>query len=313
MTESRKNRANSKGLLLELPSTPKPFLRWAGGKRKLTPIIEELFPSNFQGTNNLFFEPFMGGGALTFYLGNRNLKNFVPGKNLVLNDINPDLISTYQVLRDSVEELILELKVRSKDLSKDAFEKMRALKPKTDIVKAARFIYLNKTCFNGLWRVNNKGEFNVPWGKLRNPKIYDENELRLVSARLRGSKIINVNFATAVQEASKGDLVYFDPPYIPLSDSSSFSKYAKDDFGILDHFSLSGVIKGLTSRGVNVILSNSDTALTRKIYGDILDLRQLSVQRSISASSSSRILVKEILGVNFPVSKQYRFSKLKAV
>jgi DNA adenine methylase len=313
MVYSRQQKSGIQGLLLELPIHPKPFLRWAGGKRKLAPIIEELFPNNFKGTKNFFYEPFVGGGALTFYLGNRNLKNFVSGKNLVINDVNPDLIATYQTIRDGVEDLISELKKLSKDLSRDAFEEMRRYKPKSNVNKAARFIYLNKTCFNGLWRVNGKGDFNVPWGKLKNPKIFDANELREVSMRLQGSRIRNVNFATAVEDASKGDLVYFDPPYIPLSNSSSFSKYAKDDFGIMDHFALSGVIQGLTSKGVNVILSNSDTHTTREIYGSILDLRQINVQRSISASSSSRVVVKEILGVNFPVSKQYKFSKLKVV
>ena len=308
---SNRNPVYSQGVLVDLPLTPKPFLRWAGGKRKLAPIIEDLFPINFNSSENYFYEPFVGGGALNFYLGNRNVKNFIDGTNLVINDINPDLMITYQVVKNSVEELITALERLSKNLSKTAFENIKTYKPKTDVNKAARFIYLNKTCFNGLWRVNSKGEFNVPWGKLKNPKIFDANELRLASKRFKGAKIRNVNYTTAVQDASRGDLVYFDPPYIPLSSSSSFSKYAKDDFGKMDHYALSGVIEGLTSKGVHVILSNSDTPQTREIYGSILDLRQIEVQRSISAAASSRVIVKEILGVNFPVAKQSIFSNLK--
>lgn len=299
--------------LLEIPISPKPFLRWAGGKRRLIPLILEFFPFTFSGLSNHFYEPFLGGGALSLHLGNRDLKNHVPGKNLVLNDINPDLVTTYIVVRDNVEELITSLSIISKDVSKSQFEKIRAWTPKTDLERAVRFIYLNKTCFNGLWRVNSRGEFNVPWGKLRNPRIFEENDLRIVSQRLKGSTIRNSSFTSCVEDSHKGDLVYFDPPYIPLSSSSSFSKYAKDDFGIMDHFALAGVIEGLTSRGVKVILSNSDTAITREIYGNLLDLRQISVQRNISASSKSRISVKEIIGVNFPVSKSSQISKLKIV
>jgi DNA adenine methylase len=299
--------------LLEIPISPKPFLRWAGGKRRLIPLILEFFPLTFSGLDNHFYEPFVGGGALSLHLGNRDLKNHVPGKNLVLNDINPDLITAYTVVRDKVEELITSLSIVSKDVSKSQFEKIRAWDPKTDLEKAVRFIYLNKTCFNGLWRVNSRGEFNVPWGKLRNPRIFEENDLRVVSQRLQGSTIRNSSFTSCVEDSRKGDLVYFDPPYIPLSNSSSFSKYAKDDFGIMDHFALAGVIEGLTSRGVKVILSNSDTAITKEVYGNQLDLRQISVQRNISASSKSRISVKEIIGVNFSVSKSSQISKLKIV
>ena len=302
-THSRKAINEQQGASLDLTPNPKPFLRWAGGKRKLAPLIVEMFPANFDSTKNFFYEPFVGGGALTLYLGNKHVKNYVDGSNLIINDLNPDLMITYQVVRDSVEDLIKALNVVSLNVSSTGFTEMRSYKPKSDIEIAARFIYLNKTCFNGLWRVNGKGEFNVPWGKLRDPKIFNENELRTVSARLKGSQIKNVNFAKAVQDARQGDLVYFDPPYIPLSSSSSFSKYAKDDFGDMDHFALSGVIEGLTSKGVNVILSNSDTPKTREIYGSKLALKKINVQRSISASAASRIIVKEIIGINFPFTK----------
>jgi DNA adenine methylase len=297
----------------ELPINPKPFLRWAGGKRTLAPLIEQTFPFEFRGTNNSFFEPFVGGGALNLYLGNRNLRNYVPGSSLYINDLNPDLIITYKVIRDSVEDLIKTLKAFSAKLGKEDFIRMREYNPTSEIKRAARFIYLNKTCFNGLWRVNGKGEFNVPWGKLKNPKIFDAGELRVVSLRLQKSKISCTNFTTAVSEAKKGDLVYFDPPYIPLSSSASFSKYAKDDFGVMDHFALAGVIQGLNSKGVHVVLSNSDTPLSREIYGSLLELKQINVNRSISASSASRISVNELIGVNFTITKESKLNKLRAV
>jgi len=305
--------SSSEANLFEIPMAPKPFIRWAGGKRKLVPLILEFFPKTFSGSINRFYEPFIGGGALSLHLGNTDLEYHVPGKNLIINDINPDLVITYTMVRDNVDQLIISLMKISKDISKAQFERIKSWKPKTDLETAARFIYLNKTCFNGLWRVNSKGEFNVPWGKLKNPTIFIERDLRSVSQRLSRSTIRNASFASSLEDARSGDLVYIDPPYIPLSSSSSFSKYAKDDFGIMEHFALAGVIEGLTARGVKVILSNSDTPLTREIYGNLLDLRQISVQRNISAAANSRVSVKEIIGVNYSVSKSSQISKLRVV
>ncbi len=299
--------------LIEIPVSPKPFLRWAGGKRKLASMIAGIFPDEFNGLKNTFFEPFIGGGAVAFHLGDRRLRQYVPGQNLVINDINPDLVCTYEVVRDALEDLIKYLKKISTSTDLQSFEEMRSYKPRNEIERAGRFIYLNKTCFNGLWRVNSKGQFNVPWGKLKKPKIFDEVELRCVSQRLNGTKIRNTNFVSAVSDIKRGDLVYLDPPYIPLSASSSFSKYAKDDFGILDQYALAGLIEGLNRLGAYVILSNSDTELSRKIYGEVLNLRQIKVQRNISASANSRVSVNEIIGVNFQISKVSDLSKLKVV
>lgn len=299
--------------LLQMPVSPKPFLRWAGGKRKLAPLIAEIIPNEFDGTKNAFYEPFVGGGALALYLGDSRIKHYVPGVNLILNDVNPDLICTYRVIRDSLEELLKYLKRFENKTDKQTFEKMRNYEPRNNIERAGRFIYLNKTCFNGLWRVNSKGEFNVPWGKLKNPKIFEETELRLVSMRLKGSHIRNTTYTNAMSDVNQGDLVYLDPPYIPLSTSSSFSKYSKDDFGILDQYALAGAISGLTHMGVSVILSNSDTKLTREIFGDVLDFRQIQVKRNISASSKSRISVDELIGVNFKIPSDSYLAKMKAI
>lgn len=283
---------------------PAPFLRWAGGKRKLVPVITSMFPKNFDGEKQRFHEPFVGGGSLMLALGDKNSNYYVPGKNLFINDSNPDLIDTYTAIRDTPAELIKELKKLSNDLSKSAFEEIRSQRHANAIKRAARFIYLNKTCFNGLWRVNSRGEFNVPWGQIKSPLICDEQNLNAVSARLQKSTITQTTFSSAINAVSSGDVVYFDPPYIPLTSSASFASYAKEGFGIMDQYALAGSISGLTDRGAWVLLSNSDTPETREIFGS-LHLYQLDVTRSISAKSSSRMKVKEILASNsrIPESK----------
>ena len=292
---------------------PAPFLRWAGGKRKLVPVIESIFPKNWSGETNKFFEPFVGGGSLMIALGNPESKHFTPGRNLIINDVNPDLINTYIAIRDDVETLIRRLNRFDGQVSKATYEKIRAMEPRSQIGIAARFIYLNKTCFNGLWRVNKEGKFNVPWGKIKNPKICDSENLRALSLRLQGSIISQNNFAHAVNEANKNDLIYFDPPYIPISTSSSFSKYAREGFGLVEQFALAGTIEGLTKKGSHVILSNSDTVETREIFGENLYLYQFDVRRSISANSSSRVMVKEILATNFNVPSRLLPGTLKPV
>jgi DNA adenine methylase len=278
---------------------PQPFLKWAGGKRQLVSEITETIPKSFWIGGARFYEPFLGGGALTLYLGNPNSTMYVPGKRLFLNDINPDLIITYTQVRDNVTQLVHRLEKLSQDLSKNAFLDLRKSIPSHEVDIAARFIYLNKTCFNGLWRVNSKGEFNVPWGKFKSPRIFNAENLHLVSKRLQSATITSLPYISALSNVRKGDLVYLDPPYIPLSTSSSFSKYAKDGFGLLDQFGLSGVISGLSDIGAFVILSNSDTPLTREVFGDRLKLKKVSVQRTISAKTSSRNRITEILGVNY--------------
>ena len=280
-----------------------PFLRWAGGKRKLVPLITSLFPERFDGQVNRYFEPFVGGGSLMLALGHESVRVYTPGKNVFINDLNPDLIVTYRSIRDDVESLIQELSEIGEIKTKDQFERVKKWDPPNAISQAARFIYLNKTCFNGLWRVNSKGEFNVPWGKIKNPLICDIPNLRSISKRLATSTITHQPYINAVATAKKGDLVYLDPPYIPLSNSSSFSKYSKQDFGILDHYALSGVIGGLTERGAHVILSNSNTELSRQIFGPELHLYKLNVTRSISANSGSRTKVSELIATNFKLSK----------
>lgn len=292
---------------------PQPFLRWAGGKRKLAGFIANSFPTKLDYSSAHYYEPFLGGGALAFYIGQKESPFYIPGSRLHLSDTNPDLISAYQVLRDEPLTLMKHLAKLGRKTDKEAFEKVRASRPTAKIEIAARFIYLNKTCFNGLWRVNSKGEFNVPWGKLQSPRIFDESILMANSLRLRGAKIAKRDFLGQLEPAKKGDLVYLDPPYIPLSSSSSFSKYSKLDFDISNHEQLANCIKSLTKRGVFVVLSNSDTRDTRRIFGESMNLYQISVGRSISASSESRKRVNEVIATNYEVESLSDVGLLKRI
>jgi DNA adenine methylase len=273
-----------------------PFLRWAGGKRKLAELISDCFPATFWDSNHKFYEPFVGGGAIMLHLGDEDSSKYVPGSRLAINDMNPDLICTYKVIRDDVEMLIAELEKLSGNFSKQRYLEIRAQHDLEGVARAARFVYLNKTGFNGLWRVNSKGLYNVPWGQLKNPSLFDRELLVKVSKRLRDSSISHSNFEESVESAKSGDLVYFDPPYIPLNDSSSFSQYAKADFGIKEQYQLSETIALLKSKSVNVILSNSDTEQSRLIFGTHLNLYQIDAARAIAAKASSRGSVKEIIG-----------------
>lgn len=292
---------------------PQPFLRWAGGKRKLAGFIANSFPNKLDYGSARYYEPFLGGGALAFYIGQKESPYYIPGSRIHLSDMNPDLICAYQVLKDEPLMLMKHLTRLGKHTDREAFEKVRALRPTAKIEIAARFIYLNKTCFNGLWRVNSKGEFNVPWGKLQNPTIFDESILLANSKRLRGAKIAKRDFLKQLELPKRGDLVYLDPPYIPLSTSSNFSKYSKLDFDISNHEQLASCINSLTKRGVFVILSNSDTSDTRAIFGGSMNLYQISVGRSISAKSESRKRVNEVIATNYDVDSLSDLGLLKKI
>ena len=278
-----------------------PFLRWAGGKRKLAGLISDCFPEDFWASENKFYEPFVGGGALMLHLGDSDSSRFIPGPRIAINDMNPDLICTYESIRDNVEELIEKLQDLSVDLSKERYLEIRSQHELLGTDRAARFIYLNKTGFNGLCRVNSKGLYNVPWGQMKNPTVYEPETLRKISMRLSGALITHMSFERIVEQATEGDVVYFDPPYIPLSDSSSFSQYAMADFGLNEQKLLAKTIEKLAEKSVNVILSNSDTPLSREIFGSVANLFQIDAARAIAAKSSSRGSVKEIIGTTFKV------------
>lgn len=283
------------------------------GKRKLTRILIDAFPADFDPLVNRFYEPFVGGGALSFALGNPDSDLFVPGRNLYINDMNPDLINTYKIIRDDLGSLIKELRKFEKLNDSDSFYRIRATEFENEVKSAARFIYLNKTCFNGLWRVNSNGAFNVPYGGYKNPNILDVKNLELCSDRLKNSKITFKSYSKAITSARKGDLIYFDPPYIPISKTATFSQYAKDDFSLGNQKELAEVIHELSRRGVKIILSNSDTDLTREIFGKDLHLKQILVARTISAQVNTRKSVHEVIGTNYTLKQSSELSKYKSI
>jgi len=285
----------------------KPFLRWAGGKRQLLPILTRTFPADFVLGKNRYFEPFIGGGAVLMSLLGSPFWEPSSGTHasIFINDVNEELIGVYRTLKEDPDALIGALGVLSKDISEAKYYKVRGSKPRTPATRAARFIYLNRLCFNGLHRVNSRGEFNVPYGKLRNPTVCDSELLQAVSSMLASVTITCGGFDKAVSGAQSGDLVYFDPPYVPLTPTASFSKYSEADFGEQDQRRLAEVIGGLVERGVRVVLSNSSAPLARQIFQDNLELFAVKANRSISASGASRAPVDEILGFSYPVEAFY--------
>ncbi len=242
---------------------PRPFLKWAGGKTRLIGQYQPYFPEKF----TTYYEPFLGGGAVFFYLAQQH-----PGLQAVLTDINPELINAYRCVRDKVEELILLLEEHqlehTKD-NKDYYYSVRSQSYKKDTEKAARLIYLNKTCYNGLYRENSKGEFNVPIGRYKNPNICQADLLRSVSSLLAPAQIEVRKFDEILDFAtSSEDFVYFDPPYYPISATSNFTAYSRDNFKESEQVKLRDIFAELAERGVKVMLSNSNCDFIEKIYSD---------------------------------------------
>lgn len=292
----------------------KPLLKWAGGKRRLLQTLFEVFPTNFDLKRNNYFEPFVGGGAVLFGLANHlSTEEFgslsKKQKSIIVSDTNGELINFYKVVRDSPSELSNKIRDLSKRTDRDDFYSVRSSSPKTKVGRAARLLYLNRLCFNGLYRVNSKGEFNVPYGRYTNPNIYNPELIKACSTWLKNAQIVEASFKDAVTRAKKGDLVYFDPPYIPLSATASFAGYAKEGFSEKDQRELAKVIAALTRKGVYVVLSNSDTKLSRQIFGD-LNLFSVPVGRSISANGATRSKVKELIGINYPLTSMSQPAKL---
>lgn len=295
---------------------PQPMLRWAGGKRQHLETLLAAFPKDFNLANNNYFEPFLGGGALFFSLANFSKPadpKALRGKSkpFVLSDTNVELINFYRVVRDEPHKLIKTLTKLASKKSEQDFYRVRSSKPRSKVAVAARLLYLNRLCFNGLYRVNSEGEFNVPFGRLKNPVICNSELILACSSWLKDTELNAESFEIATKRAKRGDLVYFDPPYIPLSTTASFLSYAKERFNESDQRVLAQTIKDLTKRGVSVILSNSDTPLSREIFGS-LNLFSISANRSISAATTSRGRVQELVGVNFSVSAMQNASVLAA-
>ena len=273
----------------ELKEKIYPIVKWVGGKRQLMFELLNNIPKNY----NRYFEPFVGGGALFFEL---------QPDNAYISDINEELINLYQVVRDNVNELINDLKKH--DISKKYFMEIRNIdrtqeyKSWSDIQKASRFIYLNRTCFNGLYRVNSQGQFNVPFGHYKNPRIVDENNLINCSNLLQKTEIRHADFSEILKIVKKGDFVYFDPPYLPLSETSSFTSYTKDGFNMDMQFKLRDVCNELDSLGVKFLLSNSDTKLVNELYANY-NIKKVFASRAINANADGRGKITEILVRNY--------------
>jgi DNA adenine methylase len=266
---------------------PAPFLKWAGGKRQLLPELLSRVPDGIE----TYFEPFIGGGALFFELCSE-----ARFKRAVIADQNRELVITYRAVKDNVESVIDELIRASERHDKDFYYETRAVDPDTlsIVQRAARLIYLNRTCFNGLYRVNRKGGFNVPMGAYTNPTICDAELLRSCSHALASAEILCGDFQQSTFEVRQGDFVYFDPPYAPVSKSSNFTAFAKEGFKVEDQERLEQWALALDNRGADVLLSNSDCKITRAIYKG-WHIESVQARRNINSKSGKRGVVGEIL------------------
>jgi DNA adenine methylase len=259
-----------------------PFVKWAGGKTQLLPELRKYVPEKF----NTYIEPFAGGAALFFDLQ--------PAK-AILNDTNEELINAYRVIQNSVESLIKLLS--SYSYERDFFYSLRSIDVNSlsSIEKAARFLYLNKSCFNGLYRVNKKGEFNVPFGRYMNPLICDAPKLRRASIALKNVILESEGYQKVLTTyARPGDLVYIDPPYAPVSKYSDFTRYTKESFKEKEQIELRDCLMNLKKNDVFVIASNSYSAFTLDLYADF-DVKVVDARRTISKDAAGRKSLKEII------------------
>lgn len=262
----------------------RPFIKWAGGKRQ---ILKHLVSSLGKFRN--FHEPFLGGGALYFELYNKNMVN-----KAYLYDYNFELINTYSIVKNDVFSLINELKKPLYKNEKEAFYKIRSLEVNDNILSAARFIYLNRTAYNGLYRVNSHGRFNAPFGKYTHINLVDQEKLLLDSKALQTAELLACDFSEVNKYAKKDDLIYFDPPYQPLSKTSSFTGYTDKCFGENDQIRLAEVFKGLVAKGCNVMLSNSNTKLIHELYANY-DIEEVYANRAINSKGSGRGKISELI------------------
>lgn len=273
----------------------KPFLKWVGGKGQLLSQLKTIFPKKY----NTYYEPFVGGGAVFFEL---------KPKKAHISDINKVLINTFLMIKNDSEKLIKSLKKIEKEfLSKDEKErekfyydirnKFNSLKS-DDSKKVVYFIFLNRTAFNGVYRENSKGLFNVPMGKYKNPKILNEENIKSVSEYLKNTKITCDSFFNSVKKAKRGDFVYFDPPYYPISETSKFTTYHKDNFNKEDQIKLRDLFVELDKKGVLCMLSNSNTPFIREIYSKYKQI-PVYASRMINSKAEKRGKISELVIINY--------------
>lgn len=278
----------------------KPFVKWAGGKRQILDKLIKYVPEDF----NTYYEPFVGGGALFFELS---------PKNAVINDSNEELINVFRCIKDEekLTKMCNELnhheanhseeyyyKIRNIDRDKNKFNRL------SDYKRASRTIYLNKACFNGLYRVNSKGEFNVPFGKKLKVNTYEGQNIGIIHAYLNFNniKILSIDFEEAVKDAKEGDFIYFDPPYD--SDTSTFNSYTEDGFSKDEQIRLSNVFKNLSDRGCYVMLSNHNTILINELYKDFY-IHKITAKRNINSNGKKRGKVEEVIITNYEIDLSF--------
>lgn len=283
--DKRKKNKKTKAIF----EVPHPFLKWAGGKRQLIPQMDRYFPISF----NKYIEPFVGGGAIFFHL--------CP-KNAILIDSNKDLIKCYEIIKKSVFELIESLqkhkneseyyyRIRNVDRNLEEFEKW------SDVEKASRIIYMNRCCYNGLYRVNSKGQFNVPFGKYKNPKFCDSENLIAVHEALKNTELVHGDFEICLNYAEKNDFIYLDPPYHPLSNTANFTSYTAETFGKDSQKKLFEIFKKLDERGCKLLLSNSYNDFIINLYKEYEKII-LNANRAINCDANKRGYIKEVLILN---------------
>lgn len=261
---------------------PHPFLKWAGGKGRLIQQYQQYFPKSFR----TYYEPFLGGGAIYFHL--------LPPRS-VLTDINSELVNVYCCVKDNVEQLILLLAEHQQRHSEVYYYQVRANPGGSNVARAARLLYLNKTCFNGLYRENSRGEFNVPMGRYKKPRVCNPDLLYAASAALRNACVEVRSFESVLDDAhSSQDFVYFDPPYYPISSTSSFTAYNRYSFTATDQIKLRDTFSELAERGVKVMLSNSDCPFIRDLYNSF-NIHTVSATRAINSNAQKRGKITELL------------------
>jgi DNA adenine methylase len=283
------------------------FLKWAGGKLQLIEQFENLFPHKFRN----YYEPFIGSGAVFFYV-----KSKLKPNKVLLSDTNEELINCFLMVRDKPSELVELLLNYRKKHSKEYYYAVRSIESNRldSVNRAARLIYLNKTCFNGLYRVNSKGQFNVPFGDYESPSIFDKKILFQASQLLQGVDLQVMTFEKVLDFAGKDDFVYLDPPYIPLSKTSSFTRYSKSDFSMKEQKQLSEVFETLDSRGCFVMLSNSDHALTRELYRHYKkNTVVVRAKRMINSVGSKRGAINELIITNYNIADKVKTSLISQV
>ncbi len=278
------------GPVADTKAGPGPIVKWAGGKTKLLPELTKRMPQQYRR----YFEPFFGGGALYFH---------TQPKVAILGDYNRDLVNMYRCVAWNVEAVIHRLRRHRKAHDHDYYYAMRKAWNDSErtwgsVDRAAGFIYLNKTCFNGLWRVNKKGLFNVPMGRYKDPQIFNDTKMRATSALLRHAELHTGSYKDCVDQAAAGDFVYFDPPYDPINKTAKFVSYTEANFSDDDQAELARIARGLADRGCAVMLSNHDTPFIRQLYKGFV-VERVMCPRAINSKGGSRGKVAEVVIRNY--------------